>query len=286
MTDALERCAADHAPSESKYERLLIAAKQADDPQRRIEDRFITYATGRLTFRSGEVLHFNEDWVDTDRQMIKIPSYEDCRCRYCRERVQSIVEDRNDVDVEEALEFYWQPKYQASARGIPYGFSDRAIEIVETFVEEVGELDVCQSTINRRVDTLQERAGLDGDLYPHALRAAAGLYWAMNGLEATFLQSMMGWKDLTVANRYLRMNASYLDDRLEQLASTNEIRQSDGDTGPEDLPDPSAAVYDAVGEESPEGSTESDYLPSPADQGAGTDPRDTTETTLDDFGVS
>jgi len=41
-------------------------------------------------------------------------------------------------------------------------------------------------------------------LYPHALRATAGFFWARQGLEAVYLQALMGWQDMRIANRYIR----------------------------------------------------------------------------------
>lgn len=190
MTSALVRHAADDAPTEAEFRLLLKAADKVDDLQRRIEDCFIVYGAGRLGFRSGELLHANRGWMDTDAKIIYIPRLDDCSCRYCRERVEELAEKHEDVD--EAIKFYWQPKYRASVRAIPYGFSDKAAEIVEMFFEEVGYLDMAQSTINRRVTSLKERAKISGRVYPHALRAAAGFYWAKQGLEALYLQALMG----------------------------------------------------------------------------------------------
>lgn len=282
MSSALVRHASTDAPSRDEFKRLLRAAGLTDTLSRRVEDRFICHACGRLTFRSGELIHFHEGWVDRDRKIIKIPRLDDCSCRYCRERVQELAETHDDVDVEDALEVYWQPKYEASIRAIPYGYSERSIEIVETFLDEVGHLDVAQSTINRRVNTLQERAGLGGRLYPHALRAAAAFYWAEQGLEAHYLQALMGWKDMRVAVAYIRATGNQLADRINQLASTD----SEEDyivTDAGELPDPTAAVYDAAGGMNPRSDPEPEYLHDDEESQHPTTIEETQSSTLDDF---
>lgn len=283
MTSALERHAADHAPSDNEFNRLLEVAGAVNEANRRIEDQFIVYAAGRLGLRSGELLHLNREWVDTDAKIIHIPAYDPCSCRYCQERVEELAENHEDVVYEEAIEFYWQPKYRASIRAIPYGFSDAAIAIVETFLEEVGHLDVAQSTVNRRVNTLEERAGVS-KVYPHALRAAAGFYWAKKGLEPMYLQAFMGWKDMRVANRYIRSTGRQLNNRIQQLAGVGE-QQAPEDyliTDPDDLADPTDAIYSAVESENPR-SDSREYISEPSPENHPVNIEETDATTLSDF---
>ena len=262
MTSAFERHAAQDAPTKAEFKGLLAAASRSDDCQRRIEDQFIVFGAGRLGFRSGELLHFHSSWVDRQEKIIRIPNHDSCSCRYCRERAEALADDHDDVEFEEALKFYWKPKYPASVRAIPYGFSDQAIEVVETFLDEVGNLDVAQSTINRRVTALQERAGVGGRLYPHALRAAAAFHWAQKGLEALYLQALMGWEDMRIANRYIRATGRQLDNRLNQLASTGSDSSCEDsvEIAPENLPDPTDAVYNAVDNGNPRSPNETEYL--------------------------
>ncbi|MDB2225774.1 site-specific integrase [Halorubrum ezzemoulense] len=281
MSSALVRHASADAPSRDEFKRLLRAAGLADTPGRRVEDRFICHASGRLTLRSGELIHFHEGWVDRDRKIIKIPGLDDCSCRYCRERVQELAETHDDVDAEDALEVYWQPKYEASIRAIPYGYSERSIEIVETFVDEVGHLDVAQSTINRRVNTLQERASLDR-LYPHALRAAAAFYWAEQGMEAHYLQALMGWEDMRVAVAYIQATGNQLADRINQLASTD-TEEDHTVTDAAELPDPTAAVYDATDGTNPRSGPEPEYLHDDEESQHPPTIEETQSSTLDDF---
>jgi len=246
MTSALVRHAGDDAPSKAEYERMLAAAEERDKRQRKLEDRFITLGAGRMGLRSGELLHLHEGWIDYDAKLIQIPMHDDCQCRYCQERAAEIA-DRHDTDIGNVLDIFWMPKYRASARTIPYDTCPGSVEIIETFLKEIGHLDMCQSTLCRRVNRLEEDAKVS-NVYPHALRAAAALYWARQGLEAVDLMALMGWKSLDVAECYLRKTGQRLPDRMRQLGSAATAKE---ELDAEALPNPAEAVYDALEETNP-----------------------------------
>lgn len=233
-----------------------------------LENRFITVGSGRLTLRRGELLHFNRDWVDPEAKTIEIPAHEPCECSYCQDRAEDYADD-NDITYEEALELTWSPKTAASARTIYYGWSPQTIAAVEDFAEVVGSLDMNAATINRRVTGLGELSGIGGDnIYPHALRAAAGLFWADLGLEAHYLQAIMGWNSIDVAVAYLRVSGRQLAQRIEHAFSVGGLDRPDP-IPDEDLCPPSneatkqAAETDGVTTH-PEVTSLSDYVDSAA----------------------
>lgn len=216
MIDTKERNAAQDAPTTEEFKRLYAATfERADDYEKRLEDRFITVVGGRLTLRRAELLHFNRTWLDRDRKLILIPYFEDCDCSYCYGRAKNYAEDR-DMTVEEAMEYTWSPKTEAGVRAIYYGWSAQTIDAVERFADDVGELDMDIGTINRRVDKLAEYAGIQHNMYPHALRASAAFFWADLGLEAAYLQAIMGWGSIEVAVAYLRASGRQLAQRIER----------------------------------------------------------------------
>jgi Phage integrase family. len=246
-----ERNAARDAPTEREFQLLYNAAFGSDSYIRQTEDRFLVYGTGRYGLRSGEELHFlhgfEEEWLDRDRKVIKVPAHVDCDCRYCHERAEDIASRREETP-EEIRELYWQPKYEASVRVIPYGWSAESIDVVERFADDVGGFSFSQSTLNRRLSELQERAGLEGKLYPHALRAAAGFFWARQGLEAVYLQALMGWQDMRIANRYIRATGQQLNDRVNDLMNVDSsIDKEQPQVEQQDLPDPTEEVYNRTG---------------------------------------
>jgi hypothetical protein len=248
----VERNAARDAPSSGEFELIANAAFETDSYTRQVEDRFIVYGSGRLGLRSGALLHFlhgtEEKWLDRDRKVIYVPALSSCTCRYCHERAEEVAARREDKTKEDILELYWQPKYQASIRAIPYGWDADVIDAVERFADDVGGFSCSQSTINRRVNTLRDRAGIRGDLYPHALRAAAAFFWARQGLESVYLQALMGWKDMRVANRYIRATGQQLNDRVADLMGVEDREDEPIEQYQrEDLPDPTERVYDRTG---------------------------------------
>lgn len=239
------RHAAYDALNLEQFDRLYAATfDSSDDLETELEDRFITVGSGRETLRKGALLHFRPSWLDREEKMIEVPAHQDCDCRYCREQAEQYAKYHEDVSFEEALDLMWSPKTEASTRRIYYGWSPRTIATIEAFADQVGELDMTASTINRRVDKLAERAGID-NLYPHALRATAAMFWSRLGLEPHYLQAMMGWTSLDVAVAYLRATGTQLGRRIERAFATTTIDRPDP-VPEEDLIPPSDGVTEAI----------------------------------------
>lgn len=59
-----------------------------------------------------------------------------------------------------------------------------------------------------------------GGIYPHALRATAATYHSYRGLPPSALQSFMGWADLSVANKYVRLTG---EQTAMALRETHEV---------------------------------------------------------------
>jgi len=51
--------------------------------------------------------------------------------------------------------------------------------------------------------------------------ATAGFFWARQGLEAVYLQALMGWQDMRIANRYIRATGQQLNDRVNDLMNVD-----------------------------------------------------------------
>lgn len=246
MIENNQRHAAYDAPDYEQFERMYAATfDDSEDYETRLENRFITVAGGRLTFRRGELLHFNREWLDRDAKLIKIPHHVPCECSYCLGRAEDFAagEDRT---VDEALEHCWSPKTEAGARSIYYGWSGQTIDAVEQFADCVGELDMDPSTINRRVDAVAERAGIGQNVYPHALRAAAALFFADLGLEAHYLQALMGWESIEVAVAYLRISGVQLAQRIERAFAIGSINRPDPVPAEDILPPSDEAAEQAT----------------------------------------
>lgn len=161
---------------------------------------------GRLGLRRGEIAHFSVAWLDWDRKLLRIPAFEPCDCGYCRRQARSEARTSDELSYRNALAGRWHPKTTASARVIPFDVSLR----VELFIEEFEERDEAfpksTTTINRRLQEAVEQSDLTGRVYPHCLRATAAIYHSYRGVTPVPLQGMMGWSDLTTAQKYIRIS--------------------------------------------------------------------------------
>lgn len=201
------------AVSERRFRELLNTAAQLESPYD--EDcQWILIAAGRLGMRAGEICHMQRDWIDFDREVIDIPSYEPCTlgrdggvCGYCIQQSKQALTYDPSLDLDEVLAERWNPKTDASARAIPYAFDDEVYAITVAYWDDHEQFPVGRTTVNRRIDRLAEAAGMDAErLYPHALRATASTYHAYEGVASAPLQSLMGWCDIKTGQKYIRLS--------------------------------------------------------------------------------
>lgn len=172
---------------------------------------------GRLGLRAGEIAHFQTSWIDWDRKLIRIPRHEPCRCVYCRRQDRQEAEHNDQLTVTDALASRWHPKTIASARSIPFDLSLRIEVCIEQFAARYDGLPRSRATVNRRIQEAAEVADLTGRIYPHCLRATAASHHAYKGVAPVPLQALMGWSDLTTAQKYIRISGTATGDALRQV---------------------------------------------------------------------
>lgn len=208
------------ALTEEEFDRLFEATSELDD-YFELEARFILVAGGRLGMRAGEICHMDESWINWEESIIHIPWHEPCDCGYCRTQSQDAVErESSDKSFDEELQDRWKPKTENSARAIPFDFTERTKEAVEEFFFWQSEFPHSRSSINRRVDRVLEAAGMpNSKCYPHALRATAGTWHAYRGVPAAALQSLMGWSQMSVAEKYIRLSGGATARALKEAHS-------------------------------------------------------------------
>lgn len=195
------------ALSEREFERLLEACDELIEPYS-FEARLICLLGGRLGLRVGEIAHFSNGWLDWDRKLIRIPMFDPCDCGYCHRQARS--ESRNDDNLTytQALANRWHPKTPASARVIPFDFSLRVELCIEEFAERYERFPKSASTVNRRLSQAVEQSDLTGRVYPHCLRATAASFHSYRGVTPVPLQALMGWNNLTTAQKYIRISGT------------------------------------------------------------------------------
>jgi integrase len=204
------------AIDESTFKKLQEATAELEHPFD-VEATAILVFGGRLGMRAGEIAHVSEDWVNWEREVIEVPRFHDCDCGYCHQQAAQEAAHREDATVDETIEERWQPKTPQSARAIPFGFDPFVRAVVEGFFERFDQYEHSRASINRRVDRLLEAADLPKDTcYPHALRATAATHHAYSGVPTAALQSMMGWAQLTTAQKYIRLSGGATEKALLQ----------------------------------------------------------------------
>jgi integrase len=216
------------ALDDKTFQQLLDAAHGLDHPYD-AEAAFILVAGGRLGMRAGEISHCKESWVNWDRDLIEIPSYEECTdgehgdvCGYCRSQSRQALEYDPSKSLEAELDERWKPKTSNSARAIPFGYSEKVRAVVEAFFDEWDGYPHSRVSINRRVDRVCQAADVSPmKVYPHALRATAATHHAYRGLRTVPLQSMMGWERIDTAQKYVRLSGGATAEALEQVHGEN-----------------------------------------------------------------
>lgn len=211
------------AINEPKFEHLFEATEKIAEPYE-TQCVGILFFGGRLGMRAGEIAHLSEEWVDWNRDLIEIPSQDPCTkgkgggpCGYCKQQARLAVAHDDELTLDEALAERWEPKTENSARAIPFAFDDRVKVVVEAFFDKYDEYPASRASVNRRVDRMCEAAGLPTDsIYPHALRATAATYHSYRGVSAPALQSLFGWANLDVAQKYIRLSGGATADALEE----------------------------------------------------------------------
>lgn len=207
------------ALTDSQFEDLFDAAKGLRSPFD-AEACFILICGGRLGMRAGEIAHVKEHWIDWDKNLLEIPRHEPCDCGYCRKQAVQATEHNPELCIDIAMHERWNPKTPTSARAIPFDFNARVHSVVKCFFDEFDEYPHSRVSINRRVNRVAENAGVPKDaIYPHALRATAATWHAYKGLTAVPLQSMMGWRQISTAQKYIRLSGGATADALRDVHS-------------------------------------------------------------------
>jgi integrase len=88
---------------------------------------------------------------------------------------------------------------------------------IEEFADRYEGFPKSVSTINRRLSEAVALSDVDGRVYPHCLRATAASYHSYRGVTPVPLQGLMGWSDLTTAQKYIRISG---------IATARAIRQA------------------------------------------------------------
>ncbi|OIB58768.1 tyrosine-type recombinase/integrase [Natrialba sp. SSL1] len=127
-------------------------------------------------------------------------------------------DDSDTQDERTAREIFyeerWQPKYERSARRVPFGHSRRLTAVVMEFLDQHEYLKVTQPTMMNIVEDAAEHAeGVDPNkITIRGLRATAATHTATYIRHPKALQDIMGWTRIETASRYLRRAGAFTTD--------------------------------------------------------------------------
>lgn len=246
---------ADKALRTDAYFRLYQGALRINDRESRLVACTVILLAGRLGLRLQEIQHLREEWIDWRRGEIHIPAYDPCGCKRCwvtafdtwgRRGLKELQEhgewdseaswkdlqvaDRNEVVqladycTVEALEeiLYterWQPKYDRSARVVPFGWSERITACLMAFFDRYDYVEYQQFPTNRLIRKAARNAdGIDPEeISAHPLRATGLTFWADISTDPKTLRDLAGWQDIETAVRYLRVSGRLTTHKVYSL---------------------------------------------------------------------
>lgn len=218
---------ADDALSPMAFNHLVDVARRSEDW---LVNTFIILMAGVLGMRCGEIAHMTRKWVDFSAELVRIPGYEPCTCRYCKDRMKKKIErkmkkegklekiskDVINISDEQVMKKRWKPKTKHGIRSIPIFFNPELKGILKEFFDTFEKCPLSVEAVNNRIVRLGRLAGFE-NVYPHALRATAALKLAIDGANAETIRAFMGWKDISQANVYIRMAGKQVSEAMEKV---------------------------------------------------------------------
>jgi len=219
------RHSADDAVDQRDFQLLLETTYELKDPYD-IEARLLLFCCGRLGMRVGELIHMDASWIDWRKHMITVPRFDKCTdgrdggiCGYCKQLAEQEAKHNEQTEIRQAMANRWQSKTEAANRNIPFEHHARVQITIDRFFDRFDGYHLSKSAVNRRLQRVKDNCSeFDDKIYPHCLRATAATYLASRRIKAINLQAMMGWSDLSTAQRYVRQSGERTKRALRNIS--------------------------------------------------------------------
>jgi len=244
-----QRYSREDALESRAFLQLYLGALKIEDDKQRVRTVTVILLAGRLGLRASEIQHLHEGWINWERGTIRVPAHDPCFCKWCIESARGKIAskrgvdkkdiDRDDPDVlEYVYENQYQPKPGASARVVPFGWSERITAWLLHYFKNNEYIDVSQQQLRNDVRKAAEFAeGIDqSNLTLHPLRATAATFNADAGLLAKPLRDLMGWSGRAQANRYVRGSGRQLTSKVYEIFGK-------GEWAPEAIPEDPGEIF-------------------------------------------
>jgi len=215
--------------------RLFVGALRIENKQQRIRTVIIILCAGRLGMRASEIQHLHEGWINWKDGVIRIPAHDPCFCKWCLNKAVGKIANKKDIPesevsrddqavVEYAYQHQYEPKPNASARVVPFGWSKRITAWLLHFFKDNEFVDLTQQQMRddvRKAARLAE--GVDpSNLTLHPLRSTGATFYADAGLLSKPHRDLMGWSGRTQARRYVRGSGRQLTADIYKLFGRSE----------------------------------------------------------------
>jgi len=167
---------------QAEIQRLFDACKTKTE-------KFVIASLIYTGMRESEFVHMTKSWIDFNRWIIKIPSYQSCSCYDCRLRGG-----------------FWKPKTKAAIRVIPIvpEYRPYITEFFSNF-NRVQDVIKDRQSLKYIVKQVAKDAKLKKRVFPHALRGTFATILAAKDFNPYEITAVMGWASVKVADEYINL---------------------------------------------------------------------------------
>lgn len=214
---------------------LFIGALRIEYRAQRLRTILILLLAGRLGLRASEIQHLHEGWIDWEQGIIRVPSHDPCFCKWCLNSARKKVAHKNEVEPSElsftnedvlkyAYENQYEPKPNASARVVPFGWSKRITAYLLIYFRENDYISITQQQMRNDIrKAARNTEDVNPEhLTPHPLRATGATFFADAGLLAKPLRDLLGHSDRSEGRRYIRASGRQLTHKIYKLMDREE----------------------------------------------------------------
>jgi integrase len=192
-----------------KAHRFHSAALEGEEPK----ERFVGLGLLYTGMRNGEFCHMRRDWIESKivegQRLVRIdvPFVELCTggsgptgpdnaqgvnlhergvtCQPCRQQGRD----------------HWIPKTENGCRQITVK-EPEAVDIIEWWFDQNEAVPMMHNAVNRRVEKIAERAGIERDITAHDLRDTFATMLVRQGFDRHPVRDLMGHNDIARLNDY------------------------------------------------------------------------------------
>lgn len=158
-----------------EFEHFVEGARRIDDDLHSLEAEFVAFVGGRLGFRAGEILHFQEEWVNWRQRRVEIPHHEPCEkgngpgcCGYCSQQARQEAE-YSELSLPEARLEVLQDRLSE----LPHVPGDVRRQLQTVHIVSI-DSELSKEALDRQVTAVLEATdGVDGERFRSALDEVA-----------------------------------------------------------------------------------------------------------------